>query len=370
MTRRRALVTLIALLALAYLGLLQVRANDREPPLVVTWTAGIVEKTVVHPRTGLAGWAVRADVDALLERVASARGWRATHHLAADATALSLRVEEVRGHRVALVESPPQSLGELPARLAAAGPVALVVLATTAAPADALGVVGGPLAVLPGAYGDGVPDGGEASAEARLVAPWIDSRRRVGVLEVRFDGGVSLKGTAVDLPLREAAPGTGEILGEGDPALDHDTVDFGASGLGRALLSRILDATGADVALVNYLALRGGLHGPIDLLDLEKALPFHNEVVLQTFDTPQLVRILDAGAKDDTRHLLVASRVSLPAPLPARTWRVATIDYLANGGRGGWGVFLEGRDRIRTRISLDDLALSLLKPTAASGGSP
>ncbi len=364
-SRRRLAIVAALLVAFGYLGMLQVRAADREAPLVVLWTSGVVETTVRHPRTGLAGWGVKADVDALIARVEGARGWRTTRRMRSDPTALDVRIEDVRGHRVAFAEVPVERLAELPAALLAAlgtaGPVELTIVGSSAAPSAVLAAVAGPVAVLPGAYGAGVPDGGEAEGTERLVAPWIDSRTRVGALHVRFEGAIALRGTAVDLPLREAPAGTRDALGMGSPALHHDTVRFGRSGLGEALLARVLATTGADIALLNYLALRGGLEGPIDLLKLEKALPFHNEVVLQTFDTPRVARILAQGAPtNSTQHLLVGMREHFDAPLPERAWRVATIDYLANGGRGGWGVFNEGRDRLRTRISLDTLAIGLL----------
>jgi hypothetical protein len=115
-----------ALLVGAYLALLQVRANDREPPLVVTWTAGVAAQTVRHPRTGRAGWGVQADVDALIARITGARGWRTTAHLRSDAETFSLRVEDVRGRRVALAEVPAGGLGALELALRRAACVALV----------------------------------------------------------------------------------------------------------------------------------------------------------------------------------------------------------------------------------------------------
>lgn len=362
----RAGMAALLLLAVAYVTMLQVRAADREPPLVVVWTAGVVEATVRHPRSGRAGWAVRADVDALIARIEGARRWRPTVRARADADALSVRVEDVRGRRVAIAEVPTGGLAALGPALAEVGDVALVVVASREAPSAVLAAVPGPVVVLPGAYGAGVPDGGESHGDDRLVAPWIDSRDRVGVLEVRFeDDGedtVALTGTSVDLPLRDAPADAPTTLGDAPSGLDHDTIHLGQSGLGRALLDRMLAVTGADVALVNHLALRAGLVGRVDLLALEKALPFQNEVVLQTFDSAQLAAILAQGAHDDTKYLLVATRSPLPEPLPARDWRVASVDYLANGGRGGWATFTEGRDRIRTRIRLDDLALDLLEP--------
>ncbi|MDP2312644.1 MAG: 5'-nucleotidase C-terminal domain-containing protein, partial [Pseudomonadota bacterium] len=371
-TARTLATAAVLVLAAAYLAMLQVRAADREPPLVVVWTAGVVDATVRHPRSGRAGWGVRADVDALIAHIEGARGWRSTVRVRSDAEAFSLRVEDVRGRRVAIAEVPPGGLAALGPALTAAGEVALVVVASREAPSAVLAAVEGPVAVLPGAYGDGVPDGGEAAGADRVVGPWIDGRYRVGVLEVRLSDGAAptataLTATAVDLPLRDAPADAATALGDAPPGLDHDTVHLGQSGLGRALLDRMLAATGADVALVNHLALRAGLSGRVDLLTLEKALPFQNEVVLQTFDSAQLAAILAQGAHDGTQYLLVATRSPLPDPLPARDWRVATIDYLANGGRGGWAAFTEGRARVRTRIRLDDLAIGLLVAPPAHG---
>ena len=317
----------------------------------------LFRSTVRNPFTGRAGWGTRTDVDAFLGRVHEARGWRATEDLRADTTTLSTRIVEVRGHRVALIEVPKGHLSEVKPPEAE-----LSIVATTDPPSAVLAALPGPVIVLPGAYGDGVADGGEASGGDRLVAPWVDSRYRVGVLHVRFDP-VSTTATAVDLPLREVPEDTPTRLGVAPPGLTHDVVRFGDSGLGKALLDETMKATGAEVALINYLALRAPLDGEIDLQKLEKALPFHNEVVLQTFSTAQLRPLLTEGADPLTTHfLLVGSREPLPDPLPERDWRVATVDYLANGGRGGWPLFTEGRDRVRTRITLDSLAIGLLEP--------
>ena len=111
LTRPRVALVLLGIVVLGYLGLLQARAWDREPPLMVTWTSGIVDSTVRNPFTGRAGWGTRTDVDAFLGRVHEARGWRATEDLRADATTLSTRIVEVRGHRVALIEVPKGQIG-------------------------------------------------------------------------------------------------------------------------------------------------------------------------------------------------------------------------------------------------------------------
>ncbi len=358
----RRLAAVAALLLLGWLGILQARALDKEAPLAVLWTAALSDAPVRHPTTGRWGWAGRADVEALLGRIVDARGWRATARLAADAAAVSARVETVHGRRVVLAEVPVGHLDEARAAVDAAGDRDLLVVATDVAPGEVLAAFEGAVAVLPGDFAPGVPDGGEAKGRDRLVAPWVDGRYRAGLLEVRFeDDGVALRGTMLDVPLGVAPGDAPTRIGRAPAGLDHDLVHLGRSGLGDALLDGILRRTGADVVLVNYLALRAGLSGEVDLAAIETALPFRNEIVLQTFDTPTLAAILARGANDDTRHLLVGSPAPLPSPLPARAWRVATVDYLANGGRGGWDLFTEGRDRVRTRISLDDIAIGLLE---------
>jgi hypothetical protein len=363
----RRLGLLAAVLLVAWLALLQVRAMDREAALVVVWTAGLSDAPVRHVGSGRWGWAGRADAEALVVRVTEARGWRATERLAADAAAPGVRVASVRGRRVVLAEVPAGGLPEARERVAAAGERDLLVVATNAPPEAVQAAFEGPLAVLPGAFAAGVPDGGEAVAADRLVAPWVDGRRRVGVLDVRFqEAGITLRGTAVDIPLGEAPADAPTRIGRAPPGLDHDLIHLRDSGLGKALLASMLARTGADLAIVNHLALRAGLSGDIDLVALESALPFRNEIVLQTFDTPTLEAILARGGAEDTRRLLVATpgafgASALPTPLPARDWRVATVDYLANGGRGGWEAFTAGRDRMRTRITLDDLAIDLLE---------
>lgn len=357
-SRRTLLLGAAAVATAGYLGMLQVRASDREPPLAVLYTSGLVEQTVRHPRTGLAGWAIRADVEGVIARITDARGWRTTERLHADASTASSRTVEVRGHTIQLVELPVDALDQVASIVGDRAGVELTLIATRAAPKDVLDRVDGAVVVLPGAWGAGAPDGGEVSGGERLVAPWADGRRAVGQVTVRFDP-LTVQGTAIEVPLREA-PDAPTVIGQGPATLDHDTVRFERSGLGDALLKGVLDTTGADVAIINFLALRAGLVGPVDLLALEKALPFHNEVVLVTMSTVQLSQILEQGSKDDTSHLLSAP--ALPQPLPEREWRVAAVDYLTNGGRGKWASFLEGRDRLRTRITLDDLAIRLLDP--------
>lgn len=358
---QRVIAVIVVAAIAAYVGVLQVRANDREPALVVLWTANIEDSTVRHPRTGLAGWAILADVEEFVKTVESARGWRLTERLHADSAKLTVRTVEVGKQEVALVELPLSAVDQLEAALAPISPQSVVIIATQAQVSGVLLAAGRPVSILPGAWSPGVADGGETKSTTTVVGPWVSSRRTVGLLSARFAENVEFTATAVELPLRPLPATAPSIIGAGLPSLDHDSVRFERSGLGEALLADMLAETGADIALLNFLALRGALTGPVDYTVLERALPFRNEVILLTLDSAALSAALEQGAGENTQHLLVQAAVPLPSPLPERLWRVATVDYLANGGRGNWEIFTAGKDRIRTRIVLDDLAIDRLR---------
>jgi hypothetical protein len=181
------------------------------------------------------------------------------------------------------------------------------------------------------------------------------------VLELRGLGDQpELVARSVELPRRQGEGGPG-LLGQGDASLSHDTVRYARAGLSPSLGQKMAEATGAEAALLNYLALRGGLEGEVDLPRLLEALPFHNELVLLTLNETVLAQILEAGAEESTRYLVAVDRSGAPLAPPPGPLRVVTLDYLANGGRGGWPQFLEGRDRRNTGIYLDDLAVELLR---------
>jgi hypothetical protein len=75
----------------------------------------------------------------------------------------------------------------------------------------------------------------------------------------------------------------------------------------------------------------------------------------------QLARVLAQGAAETTHHLVAVDTNGLVTTVdPATPRTVATVDYLANGGRGNWTVFQEGAARVDTGLTLEDLALELI----------
>jgi 2',3'-cyclic-nucleotide 2'-phosphodiesterase (5'-nucleotidase family) len=143
--------------------------------------------------------------------------------------------------------------------------------------------------------------------------------------------------------------------------LFHDTLRLRREGLSVALADRMRAATGAEIAILNTLALRGGLDGAVDPPRLAAAIPFRNQVVRLTLTGEQLARALAQGAGESTQHLVAVDADGVVTAVDSATPRtVATVDYLANGGRGNWTVFQEGVARVDTGLTLEDLALELL----------
>jgi hypothetical protein len=365
---RRALLSL-GFLLLGWLGLLAWRARAAEVPLVITWAPA----PVAPARDAVRGrwtWATAAQREAWQAAVAGARRWGATLHVDGRPGAFSLRREEVRGKRLLLAGVPTSA--ELPQLRVAVEkePESLVVVSGCVAPEALTRAMAGlahAWALLPACWAPGVPAQASVRGEGSLVAPRVDGRGRMGRLEVRWTetDAAQLSAQAVELAPAEAPAEAPTRLGAGDAQLAHDTLQLRNEGLPVALCRAMNAATGADLSVINTLALRGGLDGPVDPARLAAAVPFRNQVVLLTLDGEVLSHILEIGEAQSTQHLVALTAEGL-APdrgsLVGHTWRVATVDYLANGGRGNWTVFQAGQARVDTGLTLEDLALGLLRP--------
>ena len=343
MVTRRVLIALAALLLIGgYVAMLATHGSEREPDVLVLYVGGPGGEAPRHPTTGFWAWVGPNQLQAEIDAISARRAGRPTYVVNASPTATSVREEVIDGRSLALVElADGDTLPELDADL--------VVVATS----GPLPELRPGLAVLPGRF-DPAATEVDVSGHGQLVAPWVDSRWRIGQLAVSWDE-LELTGRAVELTVGQADADAPTLLGAAD--YGHDMIHFGQQGLSLAVAERVVEVTGADVALLNYLSVRAELQGEVDPATLEEALPFHNQVVLLTLSAEQVASVLDANDPLTTGYLVVAGQ-----PPASGDVRVATIDYLANGARGRRPVFLEGRDVLRTGLFTDRLALDLLEP--------
>lgn len=207
------------------------------------------------------------------------------------------------------------------------------------------------------------------------VAPFVDGRHTLGCLQIETRGLLRQRlvhGQIVaDLARNSRARGRlgagrspaarfwrswpgdtpavlNELIGYGCPGLTHDFVYFRESAMGDYVTDVMRTATGAQVALLNHLAIRTSLEGAVGQGDVARALPFHDEIALVDMRGTVLRAILRRNTYED-RSFLQFSGLTVSyvpdhpdsvraevdgAPLDdARSYRVATIDYLLQAPR-------------------------------------
>ena len=295
----RWVVAGMILVSVAYLWMLGCRGKEREADLLVLYTSGPDRPAPVHPETSIPLWASPEQVQAEVERIRQHRAEQdlPTVVVSARPDTNTARVVDVGGHRVLVLEISGAERSFAVAREALVSglqgpPADLTVVATSLPAGDVWDHLSGPLAVLPGGYSADVPEGVEVKAEGRLVAPWVDSRYRLGELRVDFDQPLALEGRAVELRSGAARPDGDTLIGVGSDALSYDAIHFHQGGLGKVIAQQMVERTGADLALVNYLSVRHDLVGPVDIVRLQAALPFHNQVELLTLTGAQILALL------------------------------------------------------------------------------
>lgn len=140
---------------------------------------------------------------------------------------------------------------------------------------------------------------------------------------------------------------------------------------------------GADLALVNSGSVRLDDRlpaGPLTQYDLIRLLPFGGTVVEATMRGSLLQRVLEQGERNrgGGGYLLRANvaptgegwRVG-NAPLDtARTYRIATSDFLVSGGEAGLGWLREGAPGLRILGPKRDVRLVLMDELRRRYGSP
>lgn len=336
-------------LPLLLLPLLGCRAKPEN--LLLFWTA-TVPAPPAHPETGQYGWVLPDRLEREVERVTPR--WEGKTLGLRSTPGPKVEILETGDRTVALVSlgeaDPAATLRDLPT-------VDLVIVATAGPVASIQAAVSGPLAILPTVYSAGVPEGSEQVGADRLIGPWINPRFEMGSLVVTWEPTLTLTGRRMVLDREPAPPGTPTAVGTGPAAFAHELLTPSSPGLIEALADRTLQLTGADLVLFNYFSARAPLVGPLTILDIEKALPFHNQVVVLTMPAATVAQVLASNPPTDSSYLVVRGQL----PPDRDQVRVATLDYLAGGARGKRPEFMQATVRENTGIFTDFLFYDLLE---------
>jgi tetratricopeptide (TPR) repeat protein len=150
--------------------------------------------------------------------------------------------------------------------------------------------------------------------------------------------------------------------------LSHDRMLFRQSALGSFVADFMLARTGAEVAMINNLALRKTLDGLVSLDDVMESMPFMNSLVLIDLTGRQVDELARRNTFESRRFLQTSGLEMLYTPEapqeakiliagkaiePERRYRVVVNDYLATGARGRELIFSKAGTVFRTSTILN-----------------
>lgn len=137
---------------------------------------------------------------------------------------------------------------------------------------------------------------------------------------------------------------------------------------------------GVDLSIVNLGGIRAPLPaGPLTVGDIYRIMPFENELVVLELKASDLLTILTkiavdggeglAGVRLEVENGKIASLMIAGKPFDeTRTYRIATMDYLADGN-GGMVPFKNAVKRIDTHVKIRDAYISQIEKLTAQGKS-
>lgn len=135
---------------------------------------------------------------------------------------------------------------------------------------------------------------------------------------------------------------------------------------------------GVDLAIINFGGIRAPLPlGPLTVGDIYRIMPFENEMVVLELKAADLLTVLTKMAADDGEGISnikmdvlngkIISLLIAGKPFDeTRTYRIATIDYLADGN-SGMIPFKNAVKRIDTHLKLRDAYISQIEKLTAQG---
>lgn len=135
---------------------------------------------------------------------------------------------------------------------------------------------------------------------------------------------------------------------------------------------------GVDLAIINFGGIRAPLPaGPLTVGDIYRIMPFENEMVVLELKAADLLTVLTKIAADggegvsnikmDMLNGKITNLLIAGKPFDeTRTYRIATIDYLADGN-SGMTPFKNAVKRIDTHLKLRDAYISQIEKLTAQG---
>jgi len=135
---------------------------------------------------------------------------------------------------------------------------------------------------------------------------------------------------------------------------------------------------GVDLAIINLGGIRAPLPaGPLTVGDIYRIMPFENEIVVLELKATDLLTILTKIAEDggegvsnirmDVQNGKISSLLIAGKPFDeSRTYRIATMDYLADGN-SGMTPFKNAIKRTDTHLKLRDAYISQIEKLTAQG---
>jgi 2',3'-cyclic-nucleotide 2'-phosphodiesterase (5'-nucleotidase family) len=171
-----------------------------------------------------------------------------------------------------------------------------------------------------------------------------------------------------------------QVVGQAAVRLEgqRELVRSEETNLGNLVADAMRERAQADMAFVNGGGIRASIDaGPITLGELLTVLPFNNELVTMELTGAQVRQVLNQNAaasmNADNGGFLQVSGISFTmrgtsvsdvqvgdSPLQAdKTYKVATVDFLATGGNG-YTAFLQGQDVRKVGALVSALVLEYL----------
>lgn len=163
-------------------------------------------------------------------------------------------------------------------------------------------------------------------------------------------------------------PAMDQVLGQAAQDLTRTpAAGQGDSILGDVVTDALRTKVDADVAVYNAGGIRSDFNkGPIKVSDVYTLLPFDNYLVTLKLTGDQLLRLVAQGVGDSHGTIQVSGltfrigaggrpydvKVGGQPVDPAKTYRVATVDFLAEGN-DGLLVFKEVKDRVYDELARD-----------------
>lgn len=144
------------------------------------------------------------------------------------------------------------------------------------------------------------------------------------------------------------------------------------------LKSREFVPEGVDLSIINLGGIRAPLPaGPLTVGDIYRIMPFENELVVLELKASDLLEVLTKIALDggeglsnvqiEVQNGKMASLMIAGKPFDeTRTYRIATMDYLADGN-SGMTPFKNAVKRIDTHLKIRDAYISQIEKITAAG---